>query len=257
MNIHLKRILITGLLVTVFTPLSGAIESSSKEEDALKKTQGCEMAFKISKGSKTPGQMTAEESISYNYLKTVDSEKFQLCSRNMDGKTMPRSTSQVDPYPYQGRVSYIAEGNILALQTGQKITLLGIRILDGKNAEAKDYLKNMLVNHEVEVRYDIEKKDRYNRLQGYAYLGNTFINRALIEAGFAEAQSMPPNTSRDTILNRPLKEPELPASGEGEQDSEKMMRELQDRQFRMIYMMWGGMAVALVVGIILRKRFRR
>ena len=66
---------------------------------------------------------------------------------------------------------------------------------------------------------------------------------------------MPPNTSRDAILSRPLSEPE-PVISEP-YDDEAMAREMRQHQLRMVYMMTGGLVAAMVIGVGLRKWLKK
>lgn len=47
----------------------------------------------------------------------------------------------------------------------------------------------------VRLVRDVENTDRYGRLLRYVYVDGLFVNRALIEQGYAEVVSYPPNTA--------------------------------------------------------------
>ncbi|MBL8161777.1 MAG: thermonuclease family protein [Anaerolineae bacterium] len=47
----------------------------------------------------------------------------------------------------------------------------------------------------VRLVKDVENTDRYDRLLRYVYVDGLFVNQALIEQGYAEVVSYPPNTA--------------------------------------------------------------
>jgi micrococcal nuclease len=59
--------------------------------------------------------------------------------------------------------------------------------------EAKDYNRRLIEGKSVRIEFDIEKKDKYGRLLGYCFVGDTFVNAELIKEGFAVLYTFPPN----------------------------------------------------------------
>ena len=55
----------------------------------------------------------------------------------------------------------------------------------------------------VRLERDVEARDRYDRLLAYVIRDDdaTFVNRLLVEEGFAESISFPPNTTRQGELD--------------------------------------------------------
>jgi micrococcal nuclease len=56
----------------------------------------------------------------------------------------------------------------------------------------------------VRLERDVEARDRYDRLLAYVIHldDDTFVNRLLVEEGFAESISYPPNTTRQAELDQ-------------------------------------------------------
>jgi micrococcal nuclease len=54
----------------------------------------------------------------------------------------------------------------------------------------------------VRLVFDAERRDPYGRLLAYVYVGETFVNGALVERGFARTLEIEPNTSRAERLGR-------------------------------------------------------
>ena len=106
-------------------------------------------------------------------------------------------------------VSKISDGDTFYVKTENsekfKIRLIGIDAPESYNVgtkvrkeyfgkEAKIYLTNLLKNKKVKLTFDIQKTDRYGRILAYAYLENgVFLNRYLVENGYAVVATFPPN----------------------------------------------------------------
>jgi micrococcal nuclease len=106
-------------------------------------------------------------------------------------------------------VSKITDGDTFYVVTPKKekfkIRLIGIDAPESYNVgkkfrkeyfgkEAKVYVTNLLKNKKIKLIFDIQKTDRYGRILAYAYLENgVFINRHLVENGYAVVATFPPN----------------------------------------------------------------
>lgn len=58
---------------------------------------------------------------------------------------------------------------------------------------ASDYVKNLLDGKTIGLEFDVQERDKYGRLLGYVYLGETMINKHLLEEGYAKLATFPPN----------------------------------------------------------------
>ena len=82
--------------------------------------------------------------------------------------------------------------------------------------EAKERTAELLpAGTVVRLERDVEARDRYERLLAYVHLDSddTFVNRLLVEEGFAESIAYPPNTTRQGELDQA--EAEARADGRG------------------------------------------
>lgn len=72
---------------------------------------------------------------------------------------------------------------------------------EGKAASewAKDFLKNVSF---VQLEFDQEKYDDYDRLLAYVYVGNKMLNEELLRAGHAELMIIEPNTKYKSKFER-------------------------------------------------------
>ena len=59
--------------------------------------------------------------------------------------------------------------------------------------EAYEYNKKLLRDKLVKLEFDIERRDKYNRVLAYVYAGSIFVNANLVEAGYAKVMTVPPN----------------------------------------------------------------
>ena len=58
---------------------------------------------------------------------------------------------------------------------------------------ASDYTKSMLEGKEVRLEFDVQQRDRYGRLLAYVWLGNKMFNKTLLDEGYAQVSTYPPN----------------------------------------------------------------
>ncbi len=109
------------------------------------------------------------------------------------------------------QVKDVVDGDTVVLSDGRHMRLIGIdtpeiHIKEGNDfvfspkpfsLMAKKTLEDLVKNKIIEVEFDIEKKDKYDRLLGYCFLntkeGRKFVNKELIEKGLAVIYFIPPN----------------------------------------------------------------
>ncbi len=60
-------------------------------------------------------------------------------------------------------------------------------------AEATSYNRRLVSNKTVRLVKDVSETDRYGRLLRYVWVGDTFVNLALVQAGYAEAKYYAPD----------------------------------------------------------------
>ncbi len=85
----------------------------------------------------------------------------------------------------------------------ERVRLIGIDTPESvhpdasKNIEegkiASDYTKSKLENKEVMLEFDIQERDQYGRLLAYVWLGSTMFNKTLVQEGYAQVATYPPN----------------------------------------------------------------
>lgn len=104
-------------------------------------------------------------------------------------------------------VSEVIDGDTVRLSNGLSLRYIGIdtpevRIKKGASfvyepqpfaLAAKQYNQKLVEGKLIRVEFDVEKKDKYGRLLGYCFLGDTFINAELVKEGLAVLYTYPPN----------------------------------------------------------------
>lgn len=84
-------------------------------------------------------------------------------------------------------VNEIISTNLIKLQNGLIVKLLGIKPKLGLIEEAKQFLETKIGKGQIFLKFDVEKYDKDNNLLAYIYMKNkTFINAHLIKRGYAE-----------------------------------------------------------------------
>jgi micrococcal nuclease len=113
-------------------------------------------------------------------------------------------------------VSRVIDGDTLKLDGGQRVRLIGIdtpevhysekllrdvdksdrdiKTIQAMGAKASDFTKTLCEGKRVKIVTDVQSKDRYGRTLAYVYLEDgTFVNAKILEEGYAEVMTIPPN----------------------------------------------------------------
>ena len=53
--------------------------------------------------------------------------------------------------------------------------------------------RRLVEGQRVRLEYDVQTHDRYGRLLAYVYVRDTFVNAVLLEGGYAQLLTIPPN----------------------------------------------------------------
>lgn len=87
-------------------------------------------------------------------------------------------------------VKEVVSPELLVLDNGLKVRLIGVKEKKEANGEAIKFLAEKFKGEKVFMKYDSEKYDKDGNLQCYLYLKNkTFINAHLIKNGLANADT--------------------------------------------------------------------
>lgn len=59
--------------------------------------------------------------------------------------------------------------------------------------EAEEANRKLVEGKTVKLEFDVQQRDKYGRVLAYVYVGSTFVNAWLVENGFAQVMTIPPN----------------------------------------------------------------
>lgn len=104
-------------------------------------------------------------------------------------------------------VSEVIDGDTVRLSNGQTLRYIGIdtpevRIKKGGRfeyqpqpfaLEARELNKTLVEGKRVRIEFDVQRYDRYQRLLGYCFVDDEFINAKLLSEGLAVLYTYPPN----------------------------------------------------------------
>ena len=93
------------------------------------------------------------------------------------------------------QVIRVVDGDTLVLQNDERVRLIGVDTPETKHPtkpvepfgpEASSFTKRAVEGKTVQLKFDREKRDRYQRLLAYVYVGDWCLNEELIRAGYSE-----------------------------------------------------------------------
>lgn len=104
---------------------------------------------------------------------------------------------------YRHQVDYVYDGDTLVLENGERVRLLNINApeISSRHREgeqggeaAKQWLKQQIGKAPVYLRFDKEKRDKYDRLLAYIFLKDgRHLNAEMLKQGLAALTVHPPN----------------------------------------------------------------
>ncbi len=111
----------------------------------------------------------------HTFNKKVDPKKLQY------GSKIDKNSQHREEYH---KVKEIISPELIALENGLKIRLIGVKTDSTKNGQAIEFLKQKFKNQRIFLKHDEIKFDSNNNILGYVYLKNkTFVNAHLIKNG--------------------------------------------------------------------------
>lgn len=112
-----------------------------------------------------------------------------------------------------GRVVRVSDGDTITLQSGsvkERVRLIGIDAPEKAQLpwgpRAKKFAESLALGKAGRVETDVQPRDKYGRLLGYLYVGNTFVNLEMVRNGFAMLYTYPPNVAHTDEFVKAQKE---------------------------------------------------
>jgi micrococcal nuclease len=109
--------------------------------------------------------------------------------RVIDGDTIEVSIAGAEE-----DVRYIGVDTPETVKPGEPVQCFG--------PEASAFNHRLVEGETVRLVFDAELRDAYGRLLAYVYVGDRFVNGALVRGGYARTLEIPPNTARAGFLAR-------------------------------------------------------
>jgi micrococcal nuclease len=67
---------------------------------------------------------------------------------------------------------------------------------------ASDFDRRLVEHRRVRLVFGVERRDVYDRLLAYVYIGHRFVNAELVRQGLARTLAIPPNTVHSALFRR-------------------------------------------------------
>jgi micrococcal nuclease len=106
-------------------------------------------------------------------------------------------------------VIHVVDGDTLKLSTGEEIRLIGVdtpetthphKPVEAFGQEATAFTKQMAEGKEVQLEFDVQRKDKYGRTLAYAYVRGQMLNAELVRQGYAQVATFPPNVKYQELF---------------------------------------------------------
>ena len=117
--------------------------------------------------------------------------------------------------PTSAQVTRAIDGEAIEVKIGDRteiVRYIGISTpeiqLPTRGAErsgeaAKATNARLATGKNVQLVFDVQRRDRFGRLLAYVFAGDSFLNAELVAAGYAEVATYPPNVRhRETFMTR-------------------------------------------------------
>ena len=104
------------------------------------------------------------------------------------------------------KVTHVRDGDTFEIDyygKNEAVRLIGIDTPESVHADesrnteegkiASDFTKELLKDAYVALEFDVEERDQYGRLLAYAYVDGEMVNKILLEKGYAQVATYPPN----------------------------------------------------------------
>jgi len=103
------------------------------------------------------------------------------------------------------QVIEVIDGDTFKLYNGEIVRLICIDTPEKGSKgydEAKEFLSSLVLDKEVRLEEDLEDKDVYGRSLRYVYAEEVFVNRELVQEGYASVFRYGNNTKRCGEIER-------------------------------------------------------
>jgi micrococcal nuclease len=119
-----------------------------------------------------------------------------------------------DPGSLAGVVVKVVDGDTIHVRLHdrvEKVRYIGVNTPElrhptqGEQAgsrEARDANRRLVASRQVRLELDTRERDRYGRLLAYVWVGETMVNAELVDLGYAQVMTVPPNVRYQQLFLR-------------------------------------------------------
>ena len=124
------------------------------------------------------------------------------------------ATAWAEPRSLEGLVVKVVDGDTIHVRLGErveKVRYIGVNTPEvhhprqGEHPggrEAWDVNRGLVAGRQVRLELDVRARDRYGRLLAYVWVGETMVNAALVDRGYAQVMTVPPNVRYQQLFLR-------------------------------------------------------
>jgi micrococcal nuclease len=106
------------------------------------------------------------------------------------------------------QASKVIDGDTIELDNGERVRYIGIDTPEFRaNQEPDPYAQeayeanyNLVDGKEAYLEFDVQERERYDRMLAYTYFDDLFIYTWLVENGYTQIMTIPPNVTYQDLL---------------------------------------------------------
>jgi len=128
--------------------------------------------------------------------------------------TLSRPSDRTPKPPLAVQVIRIIDGDTIEVccvsGKREKVRYIGVNTPETKHPtkgvevfgkEAAEVNRKLVTGKSLRLEFDVQQRDRNGRLLAYVYLGDgTFVNAWLVEQGYAQVMTVPPNVRHQDLF---------------------------------------------------------
>jgi micrococcal nuclease len=119
-----------------------------------------------------------------------------------------------EPRSLEGLVVKVVDGDTIHVRLGErveKVRYIGVNTPEVHHPrlgeqpgghEAWDVNRGLVAGRQVRLEMDVRARDRHGRLLAYVWVGETMVNAALVDRGYAQVWTVPPNVRYQQLFLR-------------------------------------------------------
>ncbi len=181
----------------------GLKEPEHKLEEPLKPHRGYYWSVRVRRGENVSDWSRFTDYACYGYYSRCGIYKYPFFVFQTPSKTL------------SAQVVRVIDGDTIEVccvvaRKREKVRYIGINTPETKHPtkevehfglEASEANRKLVEDKTVILWFDVERRDRYGRLLAYVFLkDDTFVNAWLVEHGFAQVMTVPPNVKHQELF---------------------------------------------------------